>query len=94
MLLISHYFHQAVEVSRKKKGIKLDFKQTNILEKSLKSLNAKLNLINFPVWINADIIEGPGLDLDPSKIVKPDEFLRLTNKYAPKATVSPGNYNI
>ena len=84
------YFHQAMKSNPNlKKGIKLDFKQTNILEKSLKSLAAKLDRINFPVWINADILKGPGMDVDPSNR-DPDVFLGLTNKYAPNATVSPG----
>jgi len=73
-----------------KKGIKLDFKRTDILEESLQILTAKLDLINFPLWINADIIDGPGLNLISNKIVNADIFLALANKYAPMATVSPG----
>ena len=73
-----------------KKGIKLDFKRTDILEESLQILTAKLDLINFPLWINADIIDGPGLNLISNKIVNADIFLSLANQYAPMATVSPG----
>ena len=59
-LLILIYFHQALKNnSTLKKGIKLDFKRTDILEESLQILTAKLDLINFPLWINANIIDGP-----------------------------------
>jgi len=73
-----------------KKGIKLDFKRTDILEESLQILTAKLDLINFPLWINADIIDGPGLNLISNKIMNADIFLSLANQYAPMVTVSPG----
>ena len=96
-LLILIYFHQALKSnSTLKKGIKLDFKKTNILEESLQVLTAKLDLINFPLWINANIIDGPkeyarkGL----FEIVNADVFLSLANKYAPTATVSLGKYKI
>ena len=90
-LLILIYFHQALKSnSTLKKGIKLDFKRTDILEESLQILTAKLDLINFPLWINADIIDGPGLNLISNKIVNADTFLSLANQYAPMATVSPG----
>ena len=96
-LLILIYFHQALNSnSTLKKGIKLDFKRTDILEESLQILTAKLDLINFPLWINANIIDGPkeyarkGL----FEIVNADVFLSLANKYAPTATVSLGKYKI
>ena len=90
-VLILIYFHQALKSnSTLKKGIKLDFKRTDILEESLQILTAKLDLINFPLWINADIIDGPGLNLISNKIVNADTFLSLANQYAPMATVSPG----
>ena len=94
-LLILIYFHQALKNnSTLKKGIKLDFKRTDILEESLQILTAKLDLINFPLWINADIIDGPGLNLISNKIVNADTFLSLANQYAPMATVSPGKNDI
>ena len=39
-----------------KKGIKLDFKRTDILKESLQIVQSLLPRINFPLWINADII--------------------------------------
>ena len=71
-----------------KKGIKLDFKRTDILEESLIIVSGKLNRIKFPLWINADIINGPSLF--SSKIVNPDIFLNLVNQYLPSAIISPG----
>ena len=90
-----------------KKGIKLDFKRTDILEESLQILTAKLDLINFPLWINANIIDGHMLNMQEYarkefetdlkglfEIVNADVFLSLANKYAPMATVSLGKYKI
>ena len=107
-LLILIYFHQALKSnSTLKKGIKLDFKRTDILEESLQILTAKLDLINFPLWINANIIDGHKWNMREYarkefetdlnglfEIVNADVFLSLANKYAPIATVSLGKYKI
>ena len=90
-----------------KKGIKLDFKRTDILEESLQILTAKLDLINFPLWINANIIDGHMWNMREYarkefeadlkglfEIVNADVFLSLANKYAPIATVSLGKCKI
>ena len=74
-----------------KKGIKLDFKRTDILPKSLKIVQNILERINFPLWINADIIKGPSfLGLPRLSMVDANEFLNLTQKYVADATFSPG----
>ena len=74
-----------------KKGIKLDFKKTNILPESMKMVQSLLHKVNFPLWINADIIQGPrSLDSPKKEAVDAKEFLRLCEQYAPKATISPG----
>ena len=74
----------------------MDFKETEVLEDSLSIIVSKLDRIQFPVWINADIVRGPSRsrndnDLDV-KLVNPDIFLSLTNQYLPEATVSPGEF--
>jgi len=69
-----------------KKGIKLDFKAIEIVEPSLKLIETVKEKLNFPVWLNADIIVGPGGG-DP---VDPDRFLELCQNYLPEATLSPG----
>ena len=43
-----------------KKGIKLDFKFIEVVEPSLKIVKDLLDRINMPLWLNADIIAGPG----------------------------------
>ena len=48
----------------------------------------KLDRIQCPLWINADIIYGPR-KISP-RIVNADQFLNLTNFYVPDATLSPG----
>ena len=76
-----------------KKGIKLDFKRTDILPKSLKIVQSLLDRVNFPLWINADIIQGPGfMEVPKVGIVDGNQFLKLTKQYVPSATLSPGKY--
>ncbi|XP_050308171.1 protein FAM151B [Anthonomus grandis grandis] len=41
-----------------KKGVKLDFKTIDVFEAS-KDYVAKFNEVDFPIWINADILAGP-----------------------------------
>ncbi|XP_078529568.1 protein FAM151A [Lissotriton helveticus] len=73
-----------------KKGIKLDFKSIKVVAPSLDILN-KTTLkmkINRPVWLNADILKGPNVNLDIA--VNATEFLRLVKEKYPKVTISPG----
>ena len=46
--------------SGEKKGIKLDFKFLGVVEPSLVMLDKLRDKLNFPVWLNADILKGPG----------------------------------
>ena len=86
-------FFQTLEANSKlKKGVKLDFKRTDILQDSLQIVQSFLPQIDFPVWINADIIKGPSFSLGQSggRIVEATEFLRLATELLPTATISPG----
>ena len=65
----------------------MDFKRTDILQESLEIVQKNLQKINFPLWINADIVAGP-------KIVDPNEFLQMADLYVPQATVSPGFWDL
>ena len=50
-----------------------------------------LERVNFPLWINADIIQGPSfLGLPKLGMVDGNQFLNLTKQYVPNATLSPG----
>ena len=74
-----------------KKGIKLDFKRTSILPESMEIVQSLLHKVNFPLWINADVIQGPRfLGFPKLGMVDAKEFLKLCEQYVPKATISPG----
>ena len=75
-----------------RKGIKLDFKLTNVLLESFEIVRSKLERLNCPLWINADIVKGPQWmqGLGSLRIVDGNTFLALLNQYIPQATVSPG----
>jgi hypothetical protein len=42
-----------------RKGVKLDFKSTDVFNNSMPLLLFHWNKMNYPVWINADIYSGP-----------------------------------
>lgn len=46
-------------VKEKQKGVKLDFKSTDVFQKSLPMLIELWGVMDYPVWINADIYRGP-----------------------------------
>ena len=62
-----------------RKGIKLDFKAIEIVEPSLKMVKLVESKLNFPVWLNADIIVGPG----GGPPVDAEKFLSLCTQYIP-----------
>lgn len=72
----------------KKKGIKLDFKSTEVFNASLPIIESLNKELNFPVWLNADILQGP---IDSGRTpVDPDIFLKLSAKKFPTTTLSVG----
>lgn len=42
-----------------KKGVKLDFKSIQVFDASMKLLTSIWDKLDYPIWINADIIAGP-----------------------------------
>ena len=70
-----------------RKGVKLDFKAIEIVEPSLQIVKAVESKLNFPIWLNADIIAGPG----GGAPVDADQFLALCRDYMPG---SPNILNI
>ena len=70
-----------------RKGIKLDFKSLDILQPSLEALKRLEARLEFPVWLNADILRGPG----GGEPVSAEVFLQLCSRYLPSATLSTGN---
>ncbi|KZS07086.1 Protein FAM151A [Daphnia magna] len=70
------------------KGIKLDFKSNEVLEQALQIIKSRENRIRVPLWLNADIIQGPvGATTEP---LNTDMFLSLTKFYFPTAVISVG----
>jgi len=69
-----------------KKGIKLDFKFIEVVEPSLKIVKGLLDRITMPLWLNADIIPGPG----GGAPVDGPRFLELCSSHLPEATLSLG----
>ncbi|XP_078584957.1 protein FAM151A-like [Branchiostoma floridae x Branchiostoma japonicum] len=69
------------------KGLKLDFKSIGSVAPSLRILRNKSNLINRPVWLNADILPGPNT-VNPG--VNAREFIDTVNRIFPECTLSIG----
>ncbi|KAM5192860.1 protein FAM151B isoform 1-T1 [Mantella aurantiaca] len=74
-------------VSASNKGIKLDFKSLEAVLPSMKILDMLKNNIKQPVWINADILTGPGGSAKP---VDAKEFLQTVSSFFPDVTLSLG----
>jgi hypothetical protein len=70
------------------KGIKLDFKGTDVLEPAMKVLQRYKERFVQPVWLNADIFEGP--NSPTSSPVNHTEFERIVGGYFPESTWSIG----
>uniref|UniRef100_A0A1A9WDN6 Menorin-like domain-containing protein n=1 Tax=Glossina brevipalpis TaxID=37001 RepID=A0A1A9WDN6_9MUSC len=59
---------------KKTKGIKLDFKSIEVFEGALDILKVAIPEMTYPIWLNADIIQGPGKGVR-TQPVDPKRFL-------------------
>ncbi|KAM4708020.1 protein FAM151B isoform 1-T2 [Discoglossus pictus] len=75
------------DVSTTNKGIKLDFKSLEAVRPSMQILERIKTNIRQPVWINADILPGPG---GKNKAVDAKEFLQTVTSFFPDVTLSLG----
>ncbi|XP_068949413.1 protein FAM151A-like isoform X1 [Petaurus breviceps papuanus] len=77
-------------LARSRKGIKLDFKSIKAVGPSLDLLRKQTEngRIQRPVWINADILDGPNVPLPVA--VNATQFLSLVQEKYPNATLSLG----
>ncbi|XP_012605110.2 protein FAM151A [Microcebus murinus] len=77
-------------LSSSQKGIKLDFKSIKAVGPSLDLLRqlTEAGRVRRPVWINADILQGPNVPI--SIEVDATQFLALVQEKYPEATLSPG----
>ncbi|XP_004073000.1 protein FAM151B-like isoform X1 [Oryzias latipes] len=83
-ITLSEWLHG---VREHRKGIKLDFKSLEAVAPSLVLLEPVLSEKKFPVWINADILTGPGGRATP---LKAESFLSATADLPPHAVLSLG----
>uniref|UniRef100_A0A1I8Q766 Menorin-like domain-containing protein n=2 Tax=Stomoxys calcitrans TaxID=35570 RepID=A0A1I8Q766_STOCA len=74
--------------TQKMKGVKLDFKSIVVFEGSLETLQQKVPLMSYPIWLNADIIRGP-VNQITTKPVDPDRFFAGSSLF-PQAVLSIG----
>ena len=72
----------------KQKGVKLDFKSTDVFENSLPMLIDLWITMNYPVWINADIYRGPLNNLNTTPVDAQIFFKGTKNLH--NATLSTG----
>ncbi|KAM4578268.1 protein FAM151B isoform 1-T1 [Fundulus diaphanus] len=75
------------EVTTNNKGIKLDFKRLEAVSPSLALLEHMLAEPDRPVWINADILSGPGGQARP---VESEVFLSVVTALHPQTILSLG----
>ncbi|NXL96249.1 F151B protein, partial [Alectura lathami] len=76
------------EIVNTDKGIKLDFKSLGAVQPSLELLQVVAQCLRRPVWINADILPGPG---GSSAVVDAGGFLGTVTSSFPSVTLSLGN---
>lgn len=93
-LSFAMFLNQTIEYNKnrtldERKGIKLDFKEFEAAEISIPMLkNQDPKLIQFPIWINADILPGP-VNASQSK-VEGKALIKLQIDNAPNSTLSIG----
>lgn len=81
------YYNSNVSSSQIRKGVKLDFKSIEALEESGAIINSLYNNMTYPVWINADIVNGPvNATATP---VNPEKFFSAAKNFT-NSTLSIG----
>ena len=81
-------FLQSLKLTRK--GIKLDFKSLMAVEPSMGLLQSVYGSTDKPLWLNADILKGPGSNSQSTPPVDPQEFITKCTSTYPTATLSLG----
>ncbi|XP_002730456.1 menorin-like [Saccoglossus kowalevskii] len=69
------------------KGMKLDFKDINAVDISMQMVRDMEARIHQPLWVNADIVEGPNSNKEP---IPPVEFITSCNLGFPFTVMSLG----
>lgn len=73
-----------------RKGIKLDFKFIMAVGPSMRVLKSVYKSTDKPLWLNADILKGPGSDSTSNPPVDADSFINICTNTYPNATLSLG----
>ncbi|CAH1793756.1 unnamed protein product, partial [Owenia fusiformis] len=74
-------------LNRNDKAPKLDFKNEEVVAPSLQMLKAKGKKVSQPVWVNADLVKGPGGDAPNFNAAR---FFTAVNTHFPRVTLSLG----
>ncbi|XP_046738819.1 protein FAM151B isoform X2 [Diprion similis] len=77
-------------IQNKAHGIKLDFKSLEAFNASCTILQSRRENMTFPVWLNADILDGPVNSSLIGEPVDATKFLQLAVTHLPNATLSLG----
>ncbi|XP_063701580.1 protein FAM151B [Culicoides brevitarsis] len=82
---LDSFLRQILEFNNKnssatKKGVKLDFKSTEVFNGSQALLRELWPLMDYPVWINADILSGP-VNNTETRPVDADIFLQACKNF-------------
>ena len=73
-----------------RKGMKLDFKSLMAVEPSMSLLKSVYGSTDKPLWLNADILIGPGSNSQSNPPVDPQDFIKTCTNTYPGATLSLG----
>jgi hypothetical protein len=73
-----------------RKGIKLDFKTIMALEPAMLLLQSVYDSTDKPLWLNADILKGPGTNSGSNPPVDANDFITTCTSTYPNATLSLG----
>ena len=75
--------------SARRKHLKLDFKDAEVVEPCLKALASK-DLVEQTIYLNADIIHGPGADSSSELKISADKFIDQCVTLYPRGILSLG----
>ncbi|XP_028403555.1 protein FAM151B-like isoform X2 [Dendronephthya gigantea] len=73
-----------------RKGIKLDFKAIMAVEPAMRILKQAYSSTDKPLWLNADILVGPGSNSQSNPPVDATDFITTCTGTYPNATLSLG----
>jgi len=82
-----HFSDWITAIIRSQKGAKLDLKDPRVITPCLNMLRAKNGTPAVPIFLSADILQGPG---GSEPLLEAQEFISLCNQFYPDAILSLG----